>query len=77
MNQTRKAPCFRGHVRKTVSPFGTVLWVSELRTPAVGFTNLGQTPTVGEAIALAIQKAYTPAAVEVLAQVGEPMRQAA
>lgn len=57
MNQSPKAPCFRGHVRKSVSPFGVVSWVSELRTPVVGLTHLGQTPTVGEAIALAIQKA--------------------
>ena len=60
MNQKEKAPCFRGHVRKTVSSFGVVSWVSEIRTPAA-FTALGLTHTVGEAIAQAIQSAYSPA----------------
>lgn len=73
MSQTPKAPCFRGHVRKTVSPFGVTSWVSEIRTPAA-FSDLGLTHTVGEAIALAIQTAYAPAAAEVPAQ---PLRQAA
>ena len=77
MSQTPKAPCFRGHVRKTVSPFGVVSWVSEVRTRSA-FTALGLTRTVGEAIALAIGKAYAPAVAEVLAPVqAEPLRQAA
>ena len=84
MSQNLKARFFRGHVRKTVSPFGVTSWVSELRTPAVGFTSLDGARTVGEALALAIEKAYAPAPVEALAPVevlapihAEPLRQAA
>lgn len=76
MSQTRKAPCFRGHVRKSVS-FGVTSWVSEIRTRAA-FTDLGLTPTVGQAIALAIQTASAPAAVLVEAHPQPlPLRQAA
>jgi hypothetical protein len=74
MSQHSKAPCFRGHVRKTVSPFGVVAWVSDVRTP-VAFTAGPLTHTVGEAIAQAIQTANVPA--QQMPDETQPLRQAA
>lgn len=48
-----KAPCFRGHVRKLLSPNGETCWMSEVRTPA-RHTALGLSPSASAALALAI-----------------------